>query len=348
LCWCGPLPVVYRRSSMRGGRSATWVVLGLGLGLSGCPGTDLPGVLDDGFGAGSSSTGGPGITTFNSTIDPTLPPDGGSMEAESAAEVTTMGVVDGTTTEPGTTSSTTDTTTEPGTTTDPTTTGGPSTTDPGTTSSAGSSSSSTTGGGCNDVPGNYESCLNAAGMIDNTPCMAPGDSTCIYTGMMGAPSAAVCAITDCVDACDCPAGPATGSAVVSCDDVTGNPADLFCYLDCAGGETCPTGMTCFGGFLCVWPGPGAGGTPYGDCFTDPSVCGLEGVCLNDGAMPTIGVCTQDCVVLGDCPASPGGTAPVSCEDVTGDGASECILDCSGGGSCPVGMTCFSSFLCAWN
>lgn len=274
------------------------------------------------------------------------------MEGESAAD-TTMGVVDGTTagsTGPGTTSSGTDpgSTSNTSATTDPgSTSNGSATTDPGSTSAAGTTDP-TTGGGCNDVPGNYEYCLNMMGAIDNTPCMAPGDATCIYTGMLGAPTAAVCSIQDCVDACDCPAAPPSGNAVVSCGDVTGDPTQLFCYLDCAGGEACPTGMTCFGGFLCVWPGPSAGGTPYGDCLSDPNACGLDGVCLNDGAMPTIGVCTEDCAVVGDCPASPGGTAPVGCQDVTGDGAAECILNCSGGGSCPAGMSCFANFLCAWN
>jgi hypothetical protein len=311
---------------MRGMRSAAWVGLGLCLasGAAGCPGTEAPGVLDNGFVPGSSTGDRPGITTFNSTVDPTLP-------GEDGIDGTTTGAVDGTTTEAGTTAGST---TEPGTTTEPSTSSGPG--------------STTTGGGCNDVPGNYESCLNMAGAIDNTPCMAPGDSTCIYTGNMAAPTAAVCSITDCVDVCDCPAAPASGTAVLSCGDVTGNPANLFCYLDCAGGEACPTGMTCFGGFLCVWPGPSAGGTPYGDCLNDPSACGLEGVCLNDGAMPTIGVCTEDCNVVGDCPASPGGTAPVSCQDVTGDMMSECILNCSAGQTCPAGMTCFQNFLCAWN
>ena len=53
----------------------------LGSWLSGCPGVDPPGVVDDGVGSAGSTTGGPNITTFNSTVDPTLPPDGGSMEA---------------------------------------------------------------------------------------------------------------------------------------------------------------------------------------------------------------------------------------------------------------------------
>lgn len=338
---------------MASGRSAAWV--GLGLLLGACPGTDGPG-LDDGLGPGSSSTGDrPGITTFNSTLDPTLPPDGGSMEAESTAGMGTTGStgeLDGTTTstgEPGSTSG--PGTTDPGTTTDASTTAPGSTGEPGSTSSSGdpgsSSSSSSTGGGCNAVPGNYDTCLDGAGMIDNALCMAGGDSQCLYAGMMGAPTAAVCSVVDCVDTCDCPAAPGSGTAPISCDDITADGA-AECILDCSAGQICPTGMTCFGGFVCLWPGPGAGGTPYGDCLTDPNACGLDGICLNDGAMPTIGVCTEDCNVVGDCAPSPGGTAPVSCDDVTADGISECFLDCSAGQSCPAGMTCFASFLCAWN
>jgi hypothetical protein len=39
---------------------------------------------------------------------------------------------------------------------------------------------------------------------------------------------------------------------------------------------------------------------------------------------------------------------VSCEDVTGDMVEECIIDCTGGATCPTGMICFDGFLCAWN
>ncbi len=323
------------------------VMVGLALGLAACPGDVAPG---RGVGESGSTGDRPVITTFNSTVDPTLPGDG-SMEGEGTTagvdEGTTMGVEPGTSsgTDAGTTDAgTTDSgTTDSGTTTGATTTG--ATTDPTT----GATTDPTTGGGCNAVAGNYENCVNMAGAIDNTPCMAPGAATCLFTGPMGAPTGGVCSIQDCVDPCDCPAAPASGNAVISCDDVTGVPADLFCYLDCSMGETCPTGMTCFGGFLCLWPGPGAMGEPYGNCYADPNVCGFDGVCLNDGPMPTIGVCTSECAVVGDCPAAPpGGTSPVSCQDVTADGASECILDCSGGTSCPAGMACFGGFICAWN
>lgn len=326
---------------MKGVRLAAW--LGLGSCLAGCPGADVPG-LDDGPVFGSSTGDRPGITTFNSTVDPTLP---GEESVDGSAEGTSTSAVDDTTT--ATATSTMGTTGEPGSTTG-------STTDPDSGTSSGSASASatesttdpTTGGGCNSAPGAYANCIDMNGAINNAPCMAPGDATCLYTGDMANPTAATCSFVDCVDACDCPAAPASGNAVVTCDDVTGDPAELFCYLDCGGGEACPNGMTCFAGFLCAWPGPGAEGTPYGDCFTMPDACGLDGVCLNNGAMPTIGVCTEDCNVVGDCPPSPGGTAPVSCEDVTGDMQNECILDCSGGQACPAGMTCFQNFLCAWD
>ncbi len=311
--------------------------------LSGCPGDLAPGATNGED--GGSSTGGPGITTFNSTVDPSLPEDGGSMGNDSGA--TTAEGTGSTTDLPGTT------TDRPGTTTDQP---GTTTTDGGMGSSSGGGMGTSSGGGsstgpaCNDVPGNYENCLGPGGVTDTTPCMAPGDATCLIAGGMP-PTAGVCANMDCVDPCDCPAAPMSGDAVVSCSDVTGDPTELFCYLDCGMGETCPTGMICFGGFLCIWPDPGAMGTPYGDCFNnDTSICGLTGTCLNDDVMmPTIGVCTNECMNLGDCDvAPPGGMSPVDCTDVTGDGASECIIDCSGGTTCPTGMTCFGGFLCAWN
>jgi hypothetical protein len=197
---------------------------------------------------------------------------------------------------------------------------------------------------CNDVPGNYEGCLGAGNAVDTSGC--GGANNCLTAG--DPTIAGVCTVTPCADECECPGAPATGTAPVTCGPITGGPAN-FCYLDCAAGQSCPTGMVCFGDAACVWPGEGADGVPYGDCFNDgPSTCGLDGICLTDGMAPTVGVCTQDCAGAGSCPASPGGTAPVSCEDVTGDGMNECILDCSGGGSCPAGMTCFSAFLCMWD
>lgn len=206
--------------------------------------------------------------------------------------------------------------------------------------------SSTGAPGCNEAPGNYDSCLGAGDVIDVSGCGAMG-ATCITGG--DPVIAGVCSINPCADVCDCPAAPATGDAVIACDAIT-DGATQFCYLDCSGGETCPNGMLCFGELVCVWPGENIDGTPYGDCFDGgPSTCGIDGLCLNDDTMaPTIGVCTQDCASAAQCPTSPGGGAPVTCGDLTGDGLGECYLDCSLGAACPAGMTCFSSTLCAWN
>ena len=134
----------------------------------------------------------------------------------------------------------------------------------------------------------------------------------------------------------------------ACDAITADPTATFCFLDCGAGQTCPDGMVCFANLACMWPGEASGGVPYGNCFDGGESCGLTGLCLNDGAAPTIGVCTEACNAVGDCPASPGGTAPVQCTDLTGDGAPECSLNCSAGQSCPAGMACFQAAICVWN
>jgi hypothetical protein len=61
------------------------------------------------------------------------------------------------------------------------------------------------------------------------------------------------------------------------------------------------------------------------------------------------VCSEPCDAVADCSAAPpGGTAPVQCQDVTGDGNDDCILSCSAGQSCPTDMICFQNALCMWN
>jgi hypothetical protein len=197
---------------------------------------------------------------------------------------------------------------------------------------------------CNDVPGNYAACLGPGNAIDVAGC--GGGDECLTTGEPVI--AGVCSLTACADACDCPAAPASGDAPVACDAITGSD-DSLCYLDCSGGEACPTGMVCFAELACIWPGEGSEGTPYGDCLHgDASVCGLQGVCLTDDEVsPTVGVCTEGCSDLVDCALPTSGTALRTCDDVSGDGEDECYLDCSFGGSCPAGMSCVGSFICMW-
>ena len=360
---------------------------GLALLMAGCPGDVTPGGAFPGNFGGSTSAETPGITTFGGTLDPTTPAEGSAGVDSGDPMGTTMGPLDDTTAgdpDGGTTEATSSSVTDPGTTDE----GGSTTTgdeEGGSTSTgmaggststgmaggststgmAGGSTSTGMGGGststgmggssstgtvCHDVSGNYDACLDDMGTVDTTPCNAPGASTCLVAGGTP-PTAGACSIEGCTDICDCPAAPPTGTAPVACADVTGDPTNLLCHLDCSGGATCPVDMVCFGGFVCMWPTPGAAGDPYGDCFNNPTdICGIEGICLNDNvAAPTIGVCTQPCPGgVADCPPAPaGGAAPVTCGDLTGDAVDECFLDCTGGAACPAGMTCFAN-ICVWN
>jgi hypothetical protein len=96
---------------------------------------------------------------------------------------------------------------------------------------------------------------------------------------------------------------------------------------------------------------------YGDCkedgVVDNSVCGnASGTCLVNALEATawsvcmFNGCTTDC----ECPGNPAGTAVPVCEDVTGDGATECRLDCRDGGTCPPGMRCEGGSIptCVWD
>ena len=64
-------------------------------------------------------------------------------------------------------------------------------------------------------------------------------------------------------------------------------------------------------------------------------------CLNNGAEPTDGFCTQECTAFADpsgCPTPPaGGDSLLTCVPLGGQNI--CALDCAGGKSCPGSMTC---------
>jgi len=97
------------------------------------------------------------------------------------------------------------------------------------------------GGAC---PG-FGDCLNNP----EADVCGPGE-VCVSDMNMN-PTAAVCALFDCAGTGDCPPSPPGGDAPAQCVDVTGDSiAD--CTLGCSLGETCPTGMSCFAGFLCTW------------------------------------------------------------------------------------------------
>lgn len=160
-------------------------------------------------------------------------------------------------------------------------------------------------------------------------------------------TAAVCSEQSCASESDCPTAPATGDASRTCEDVTGDTVPE-CWLSCGSGETCPDGMSCFGGFICVWPVVPTG---YGDCVNYPEevACNAGEVCVTDLGTPPHGVCLESgCTTAADCPAAPpSGVAPVTCNDVTGDDVNDCWLSCASGETCPDGMQCFQSFMCLW-
>lgn len=222
-----------------------------------------------------------------------------------------------------------------------------STTDAGESSPSSSEggSSSPTAGCASEAIGNYDACLDARNVPDSRMCGFAG-AICINDGATPA-AVSACSQSVCVDECDCPAAPATGDSVVTCDDIAGDDMTPECFLDCSGGETCPDDMGCFAGLLCVHDS-GAGGDDYGACETG-AVCPLGDTCIvDDPDAVEFGACSaQGCANAGDCPAAPAtGNAVVVCEEITGS-VNDCFLDCSFGETCPDGMQCYGGFICMW-
>ena len=155
-----------------------------------------------------------------------------------------------------------------------------------------------------------------------------------------------CSAGPCDDAADCGV-PATGTATVVCTDLV-PAAGNECALDCTAG-VCPDGMTCHADFdLCYFQ---AAIPHYGACIQPGAgaCAGPGGICLSNGdAMTaTLSLCTINCTVPGDCPATtfPGGDAPPVCLDI-GVGPT-CELSCAGGETCPTGMDCVGASFCAF-
>lgn len=124
------------------------------------------------------------------------------------------------------------------------------------TSSSGGDSSTGNPNACDpQVPGEWNSCVDENGGVDNTLCNWMGLSG--PSGFIGClnssqtDGANVCMISGCEDVCDCFAAPATGNAVIECAEVL-EGGGRACVLNCSNGETCPDGMTCEGG-LCFHP-----------------------------------------------------------------------------------------------
>jgi hypothetical protein len=88
---------------------------------------------------------------------------------------------------------------------------------------------------------------------------------------------------------------------------------------------------------------------FADCLTEgvEACMGSDDViCWHDaGVDPQLGVCSDACDEVCDCPAPPKGfEEQLICEDLTGDGPA-CFLSCEGGLPCPDGWTCFFDVVC---
>lgn len=195
-----------------------------------------------------------------------------------------------------------------------------------------------------------QSCADAAVLLCPTVCEPPQYGDCINGAACPAGQTCIadagqtlgwCADVNCVGDAECQPPPPTGTAPAVCGAIN-DTADA-CLLDCSAGQTCPDGMSCFAGFACVWnevPPPPPVAPFYGDCVDNPVATCQPGEtsCLTDAGL-TGGACSQGCPNAAACPAAPPtGTAPVACQDLDGAG-NRCLLDCSGGQACPVGMTC---------
>jgi hypothetical protein len=190
--------------------------------------------------------------------------------------------------------------------------------------------------------GSYHQCLDGFGVFATDELCGP-DHVCVFWGDPIGQTA--CAFQGCTEACDCPPPAATGTATVTCGEITDPADEPDCYLGCADGEQCPDDMACNDGGVCVTDVPEL--STYGDCGNVGAGCVAPGFCV---LLPTgESVCSTSCAVVGECPIAvpPGGGATLACSDITPDvGGFECYLSCIGF-ACPDGMTCVNGTLCMW-
>lgn len=188
----------------------------------------------------------------------------------------------------------------------------------------GDSSSSSSTGACEpDGAGQWDNC--ATGEI------CGGDSTCLDLGA----AVGTCNFA-CTSACDCPAAPGTGDAVVTCGDPGFGQG---CFLSCQGGETCPDAMACIFG-MCAYNNVVVV-EDYGACDTQGWACSPGSLCVGTGTLSTC--LPQNCNAISDCPVPLAGT--VICDDANGRGGDECYIACSDDLTCPDDWQCAGGELC---
>ncbi len=209
---------------------------------------------------------------------------------------------------------------------------------PGTT---GGTTTGSTGRGEEESSSSGECSPSGAGNWANCPLAEDcGDPAAFCIGLddvVGVDVDGICGFP-CSDACDCPAEPNTGNAVVTCGDVGGIGS---CYLSCEAGETCPDGTQCFASFACAYDNVIEVGD-YEGCNSPNYTCQIGSLCVGNGANSTC--LPQGCMNAGQCPTALGAT--VSCGDADSAGPDDCFIDCTGPLDCPDGWDCLQGFLCA--
>lgn len=111
--------------------------------------------------------------------------------------------------------------------------------------------------------------------VDGEAC--GGNGECLSSGVDGEGN---CIFFPCADACECPAPPATGDAVVPRGDVAGpaGPDGMpDCYLSCQAGQTCPDGQICVAGLF--WRLQQRQPRPGGACDPPNIQCGDGQLCV---------------------------------------------------------------------
>ena len=139
-----------------------------------------------------------------------------------------------------------------------------------------------------------------------------------------------------------PAGPNCGDGVLDLDEECDGAALVGQSCSSLGGEggTLSCAANCFfDTSACTNPAqPGSG--LYSSCLDNDACPGLDGcatVVEQQGGPPLAGFCSLFCTVDADCYADVSGTAQPECNDAA---TPFCHLDCSGGRTCPGGMSCY--------
>ena len=184
-------------------------------------------------------------------------------------------------------------------------------------------------------PEGYGDCV-ATPCLETEQCVVRSEGTTVVCSFEG------CELTE-----DCTTPPPGGNATVRCSQADEDD-EGECLLFCNEGETCPDGMACVNGQICMWDYDATMHVGFANCLRgEPCLPGET--CVTDadiGEEPTYNVCTYlGCETAADCPiglSDAQSTAQVVCgERLTNSAEGECFLECSDEQVCPEGMVCAS-------